>query len=333
MTIEMDEEVATMDATNPCHQFHAEGSALSGDLRAPIRQKIETQAPIELNDRRGGHLTRFVSDVSIEGLVSFKRAETRVSGSMIKGKWVTLATTILEGLNVFEVISVDRVIAQVSTSHARIRGHVPKVTFLGSKFENLQVSGIPVEITYNYGVCPAPQNDDSYLSDEKFVGEASKWTKTIVEKKILFGNAKTEYEQRSTTISKLLEVVKDKDYKSLKNDGRVSRLRQFDPNDNRPRLTCSLVESIDISRVKKQLPRVETVGHVIVIPDFGAVSLGEIEVGLEEPREVAYSCGTSAELRQMSNYFELTMLNMELGCIGDASLKAARSKTNGTTNP
>ena len=35
----------------------------------------------------------------------------------------------------------------------------------------------------------------------------------------------------------------------------------------------------------------------------------------------------------MSNYFELTMLNMELGCIGDATLKAARSKTNGTTNP
>ena len=86
-------------------------------------------------------------------------------------------------------------------------------------------------------------------------------------------------------------------------------------------------------RVKKQLPRVETVGHVIVIPDFGAVSLGEIEVGLEMPRAVAYSCGTSAVLPQMSNYFELTMLNMELGCIGDATLKAARSKTNGTTNP
>jgi len=27
------------------------------------------------------------------------------------------------------------------------------------------------------------------------------------------------------------------------------------------------------------------------------------------------------------------MLNMELGCVGDASLKAARTKTNGTTTP
>ena len=129
---------------------------------------------------------------------------------MIKDKWVTLATTILEGLNVFEVISVDRVIAQVSTSHAKIDGHVPKVTFLGSKFENLQVSGIPIEITYNYGVCPAPQKDEPYLSNQKFVGEASKSTKAIVDKNILFGNAKTQYEQRSTKTSKFSTCLKKK---------------------------------------------------------------------------------------------------------------------------
>src|SRR5258705_3943923 len=154
MTIEVEEGVDPAMATPHCHQFHAEGSALSGDLRAPIRQKIEPENEVKPNDRRGGHLTRSVSNITVEGLISIKRAETRVSGSMIKDKWVTLATTILEGLNVFEVISVDRVIAQVSTSHALENGHVPKGTLLGTKFENLQVCGIPVAVAFDDAVCP-----------------------------------------------------------------------------------------------------------------------------------------------------------------------------------
>jgi hypothetical protein len=81
---------------------------------------------------------------------------------------------------------------------------------------------------------------------------------------------------------------------------------------------------------------VETVGHVIVIPDFGAVSLGEVEVGIEDPRPSKAAgrqhCGSNGEPRY-SNYFQLTMCNFELGCVGNATIKSAQSKTNGTTSP
>jgi hypothetical protein len=36
---------------------------------------------------------------------------------------------------------------------------------------------------------------------------------------------------------------------------------------------------------------------------------------------------------KLSNYFQVTMLNMELGCVGNGSVKVATSRTNGTTNP
>jgi hypothetical protein len=336
MTIEVNEKREELYTQKDIHfhQFHAEGSALSGTLRAPIDQQIETQIPVELYDRRGGHLVRSVSEVSIEGLISIKHAETRVSGSKIKEKWVTLATTIVEGLKVFEVFTADRVIAQVSTSHALENGHVPKVTFLGTKFENLQVSGIPVEVTYNYSVCPPPQDNESYLASEAFVQEADESTQAIAERGILFGNALALHQQRRVQSAEVLAVVKSADYKALSYDDKVARLKQLFPDKDRPRITCSLVKSIDISKVRQRFPRVETVANVIVVPDFGAVSLGEVEVGIEMPKPVPYSYGVAdGSRRRASTYFELTMLNMELGCIGDATVKVAKSKTNGQSYP
>jgi hypothetical protein len=313
MTIET-EEVDTKENTSYCHQFHAEAHALSGDLRSPIKQTIEPHVPIELNDERGGHLTRFTEDVNIEGLVSFKRAHTRVSGSksLKHAAWVTLSTTIVEGLNVFEVVTVDRVVAQVSTEHAFKDGHVPRVTFLGTKFENLQVCGIPVRPRFHFGVCGnKPEKDASYLSKTSFLNETRKRVQEIVDSGFLFGKAKEQYDERLATI------------KNLTNTGKRA-------------ITCSLVESIDITELRKQLPGVETVGHVIVIPDFGAVSLGEVEVGIEDPRPSKAAgrqhCGSNGEPRY-SNYFQLTMCNFELGCVGNATIKSAQSKTNGTTSP
>ena len=73
--------------------------------------------------------------------------------------WVTLSTSIMEGLNVFEVITADRVVSQVSTEHLPARSpgkdpdHVPRVTFVGSQFKNLRVGGLPVKLTLDLGIC------------------------------------------------------------------------------------------------------------------------------------------------------------------------------------
>jgi hypothetical protein len=298
--------------THHYHQFHATAHALSGHVRAPINQRIERHVPIELNDERGGHLTRFTDDVSIEGLISVKKARTRVSGSASPKHqaWVTLSTTVLEGLNVFEVITADRVVGQVSTEHAFDNGHIPTVTFLGTRFENLRVCGVEVNVTYKFDVCgDKPDGDkDSYLTKKGFLEATQSKVQKIVQSGFLFGEAAKQYDRRLEDITRLMKEGKGCS------------------------ITCSLVESIDIKKVQERIPKARTVGHVIVIPDFGAVSLGEVRVGVEQPTPGRSSRSMNGN-PQASNYFELTMLNMELGCVGNASVQVGKNKSNGTTNP
>ena len=78
-----------------------------------------------------------------------------------------------------------------------------------------------------------------------------------------------------------------------------------------------------------------TFGNIIFIPDFGTVSLAEVEVGTQ-PHHDGFSDktrGGSPQEPSDSNYFTLNMLNMHLGCIGGGTVKAGTVTANGTTRP
>ncbi len=286
------------------HDYHAEAHLLSGQLQRPIEQNIERHAPVTLKDRRGGHLTRFEEEVSIEGLITFAKGHTRVSGarSLKHNGWITLSTSVVEGLNVFEIITADRVVSQVSTDHPYLNGHVPQVTFLGTQFTNLQVSGFPVTLTLNLGVCgDRPANDRSYLRDRKFLEGVKDRTLKIAEGDGLPKELKAQYYEELARIERLLSTC------------------DVDDNVCREPITCSLVQSIG----EIPIPGVRTFGHVMVIPEFGSVALGEIEVG---ERADQHSTRPSV-------YFELTGINMKLGCVGHGAAKAASATANGHTVP
>jgi hypothetical protein len=323
------------------HQFHAEAHVLSGELHRPVKQKIEPHVPVALKDERGGHLTRFTEDVSIEGLITFKTGHTRVSGSKsLKHQgWVTLTTSVLEGYNVFEVITADRVVSQVSTDHPypeppypddpnfdpdhpSENGHVPHVTFLGSKFENLQVSGFPLTLTLDLDVCgKKPKNNKSYLEDAAFLEKIHARVKSVAEATFLPEKVRKLYNDRLTEI------------------GDVAARKGIWKGDDRVKVTCSLVKSIDIKGIP--IPGLETIGNVLVIPHFGAVSLGDLEVGLERvaPSDgfnrhgIASDSSSHGGKSELSTYFKLTMLEMELGCFGHGNVSAASATANGKTRP
>jgi hypothetical protein len=286
----------------PSHDYHAEAHVLSGHLQRPVEQKIEQHAPVALKGRRSGHLTRLIEDVSIEGLISFKSGLSRVSGStsLKHHGWVTLSTSIVEGLNVFEVITADRMVSQVSTEHPLENGHFPHVTFLGTQFNNLRVSGFPVALTLNFGICgKKPEGDRSYLEDLPFLKSARKQTEEIAKADDLPKDVKDQYDERLARINELIEG---------KNGS------------HEPKVICSIVESIG----KIPIPGVRSFGHVLVIPDFGTVSLGEIEVG-----EKKYDLSQE----RPSNYFELTIIKMKLGCVGTGTVTAGTTAANGTHHP
>jgi len=133
-----------MTATSRVHYFHADACAFGGYFERPIERTIVPQAPMSLSPA-GGYGSARSENFRLEGLVSYKSASTQVSGHLSKkdgGGWVTLVTSVVEGLNVLDVVTADRLSAQISTEHPLV-GDSPKVTFLGTSFENLKIAGCP----------------------------------------------------------------------------------------------------------------------------------------------------------------------------------------------
>jgi hypothetical protein len=288
----------------PSHDYHAEAHVLSGHLKRPIEQRIERQGQVLLNDRRGGHLTRLVDDFTVEGLISFTRGESRVSGarSIKTNGWVTLSTSVVENLNVFEIMTAERIVSQVSTEHPHLDGHVPHVTFLGTQFKNLQVSGFPVKLTLNLGFFGGrPTGGRSYLQDPTFLEKVAAQTASIAKAPGLPKALKDQYDEKLAYVQRLIGICNDGDESS------------------RAPITCSLVESIG----EIPIPGVQSFGNILVIPEFGSVALGEVEVGEKQYEPGARACV----------YFTLKCLNAKLGCVGDGDVAAGTSTSNGNTKP
>lgn len=287
------------------HEYHAEAYVLAGKLERPVVQEIERHAPVALSGLAASHLTRTIEDTNIEGLVTFKRGHTRVSGSrsLKQNSWVTLSTAILERLNVFDVLTAERLVAQVSSNHPPQDGHFPHVTFLGTQFTNLRISGFPLELTVNLGICGDREHGDiSYLDNPTFLKAAQEQTAALASAKGLPDKLKAHYGGKLEQLKAL-----------------IGKCGKRGKGEVKPSVQCSLVTHIG----EVPIPGVKSFGHILVIPDFGTVSFGEIEVTEKmEPNS-----------EQPDNYFKLTNLKMDLGCIGHGRMEGPAGGVNGSTRP
>jgi len=143
-----------MPDPNPStHRYHAEAGAINGSLVLPFEQPIEPQAHAKVPEK-GGYLSQHSESFRVEGIVSYGAAHTQVSGHQEQKKdrgFKTLATAVVEDLNVLNVVTADRVVAQISTEHP-LNGYVPKVTFLGTQFDNLRIAGCPVKVDFDWDI-------------------------------------------------------------------------------------------------------------------------------------------------------------------------------------
>jgi hypothetical protein len=131
----------------PTHRYHAEAQALEGRIDLPFSSPIEPQAHAKIPDT-GGYFSQRTDSFRVEGIVSYNAAHTQVSGHQEHkhgNPFITLSTSAIEDLNILNVITADRVVAQVATEHP-VEGYVPKVTFLGTTFHNLRIGGFAVEV-------------------------------------------------------------------------------------------------------------------------------------------------------------------------------------------
>ena len=230
------------------HTYHAEATVLEGHLRLPLTQEIKPQAHAKLPDE-GGYIAQRAENYRLEGVISFRSAYTQVAGNRdVKPGhgWATLTTTAIEGLNVLDVLTADRVVGQIITGHPLV-GYVPSISFLGTRFENPRIAGHPVELNLDLDLFGAkPANDAAYTLDPAVVGRVSRQYDRIREHQDLPADLLERYNRLSSTLG------------------------------SREAVKCSLV-----NHAAGAYPGL-CFGHVITIPDFGKIILAKLTLTHED---------------------------------------------------
>src|SRR5258708_30149976 len=164
------------------HYFHAEAHALTGKLVLPFKGEIKKQAFVklegtfaDLSGEQQNYFSQHAKNFRLEGIISYAAAHTQVSGHESKkheGASVTLSTSVVEDLNILNVVTADRVVAQISTTHFP-GDYSPEVTFLGTHFENLRIARHKAEPFLALDLCSQKVAGDALRvnKDEKFLSK------------------------------------------------------------------------------------------------------------------------------------------------------------------
>jgi len=160
-----------MSSVKRVHYFHAEATAAGGFVEAPFGQMqlLPVIAPLSL-PVVGGHASARSETFCFDGVVSFKCAITHVAGTQNASGWNTLATATVEELNILDAITSDRVVARVAAKHPAA-GYHPKVSFAGSRFENLRIFGNPVTPIPNDEIWREDPDPDRFPKQSAFADE------------------------------------------------------------------------------------------------------------------------------------------------------------------
>ena len=127
--------------------FNGHGHALSGHITHPFDHQIEVQAGMSLPTTGGVGQSR-VENFRFHHYASFGVGHTYVVGSKSSDDtYSTLVTSVVEDLNILDVVRADRVVARLASSH-RLDEAEPRITLLCSTIENLRICGCPVQLEF-----------------------------------------------------------------------------------------------------------------------------------------------------------------------------------------
>lgn len=237
-------QIQGADGVTRTHFFHANAGMLRLDGEHPLTGALPNKASIKLPEE-GGFRSQFLENYRSGDGVSFKSAYVHVAGTRSSKPgygWVTLATSIVTGLNVRDAVTADLVFGQVTTEDPLV-DHVPAVSFVGSRIDNLRIAGRAVEPVLDLDICgPKPDGDTPYVRDRGFLNRVADQYERIGNTPGLPDWARQQYHW---------------DPAAVEQTGTVK---------------CSLVTS-----VARTTPGT-SYGHVIEVPGLGRVSLAELTV-------------------------------------------------------
>lgn len=226
------------------HVYNAEAEALSGNLTLPLTQEVKPPTYVQLNER-GGYVSQHAENYRLGGVVSFRSAYAQVGGNPDTKSdhgWNTLTTSVIEGLNVLDIVTADRIVCQISTDHPLI-GYVPTVTFLGTRFENLRIAGHELKLNMDLDMLgPKPGKDAGYLSNRDF------------QKRV------TAQRERVKGLKNLPAEIAEQYGQAQSSGGKPGSIN------------CSLVNQVEGGYPGRSF------GHAIDVPNFGKIYLATLKV-------------------------------------------------------
>ena len=123
---------------------HAHGFALAGSIKQPFEAEIDSHAAVSLS-MVGGYASSKAENYRFRDLISYSSAHTYISSIKKDEKtYSTVVNTVVEGLNIMDVITADAVIGRLTAQH--IDGQPSEIIPLGSGFKNLRIAGQAVEV-------------------------------------------------------------------------------------------------------------------------------------------------------------------------------------------
>ena len=273
-----------MDASkNRVFYYHADAVPIGGHFSKPKETILHSHGSCSLA-QAGGHVSSHADKFEHpDKLVSFKKAYSEIHGMLSDtGSWTTVVTSVVEGLNVLDTVKADRVIASLTVEHPNTGGH-PKASIVGSEFKNLTIDGVKVNPVLGKKVLPQHKTGNfpgrAIIEDEDFLARA------------------ISQSQKVTNAKGVPDWIQ----------GRYGWVQSKTARRRKGYVQCSLVDRIQGAKSGSSF------GHVMHVPDFGNIFLGE--------------------LLTSHHAFRLTMIRLEMGCANHGTVSAGSGDSNGSGMP
>jgi len=269
------------------YSFRADASALGGYITEPVQKNIPTLAPVCLPAAggfatarsEGFNLEEIVSCSSAYSLVTGRREPWEGKGDEANGAISTLLTTVVEDLNILEVVTARRIVAQISVT-SPLDGGPQRISLAGSRFEDLRFFGRDFRLTLNSPLSnpkpaagkPAAGDNGSSPFSASFQQAVDDQAKNLIDSLAKHADkdnaaawAKDRYGSKIDKGAHRTAVERSRVVCSF-----VDKLEEFDKFDNS--------EKSEKSAKLQDLGVCSTYGHVVEIPGFGRIFLGELFV-------------------------------------------------------
>jgi hypothetical protein len=251
------------DPIKKIYLYNAHGYGFGGRIDRPFQHVLDVHAGASLPTTGGYEVSRR-ENFRLNEIISYTAAHTVVAGSRNEkdGSYTTLASSTIEGLNILDMVTADRIVARVASKQL-ITDDEPTITPIGSHFENLRIAGCPIEVELDTDLF----NRFGTFSDFKKAYEADQQHRERMQAAFLWGKPKFE----------VPDFLRER-YNWFAGD-------KFP--ESKGIVLCSLVKGFKTccGEFKDNCGELKVYGNVIDVPQFGKVYLGEVMLKHHE-REV-----------------------------------------------